>query len=139
MPVITRRGQSAHFPPSHFGSDIEIDSQVLKVDALRTFLAAFNADQRNGNIAGRDFRNKFDGRQMTEIVSANAFNRNDGLPFILGQEQERSVHRNLLYPAKRRFVLVKARSDAMKRSIITGISLAGSLMVWPVSFAKASA
>lgn len=76
------RRERTHLTAGGFGACIEIGGQVLKVHALRAFLAIFDTDERNSDVAGTDLRHQLGRCEMAEIVPADLVDWNDGLAFI---------------------------------------------------------
>lgn len=84
-PAVRGANECGHLFSRRGCSFIKVASQVLKMNAFGAFLAVFNSHQRDRNIACGDLGYQLDRGQMTKVIPADPFNRDDGAAFILSE------------------------------------------------------
>lgn len=74
-------------PPS-----VDVVGQILEMDALGAFLAVLHANERDCDLSGRYLSDELLWREVSEIIPAHKFYRNDSSAIILRHEKESGVH-----------------------------------------------
>ena len=77
-----------------------ISRKVIEVNSSGRLLAAFHRDERQVDLAGRDFHLHFFRRQMAEVIGAYPLKRDDCLAAVLCQEQKFSIHWHVSVPPR---------------------------------------
>lgn len=76
---------------------VEIGGKVVDVDALGRFLARLHPDQRKVDRPVRDLAKELDGREVSEEVSANLLNGNDGQTIIACEQKVGCFHISVFF------------------------------------------
>lgn len=96
MPPLPSSAELPAFLARRFHAAVEIGGQIVQADTLGAARAAVHSDQRQVDIAGRDFPHQIFCCQVREIIPGDEFDRDHGSGAILRHEEEGGVHRHIL-------------------------------------------
>jgi len=85
-------GESPHFLSCSLCSKFEVLGQIGQMNALGTFLTLFDPHEGKGDLARRDLSDQLGWREVSEIVSANLIDRDDGFAAILSHQKKCRIH-----------------------------------------------